>query len=183
MGVAFIFFCFLLYIYRHLHYSRFFPYFHTIRLMGITTSLVSENRRARFDFEFIQEFDAGIVLFGYEVKAAKAGRFDITGSFIQVRNSSAYLIGSRITLLQPKNSPSDYTDRRDRQLLLSRQEINILAGSLHTKGLTVIPVNVFIKKGLVKVHLALAKPKKNFDKKDAIRQRDLDRDMARDASF
>ncbi|MEN9342000.1 MAG: hypothetical protein RIQ54_256 [Candidatus Parcubacteria bacterium] len=151
--------------------------------MGTPLFIVSENRRARFDFQFLQEFDAGIVLFGYEVKAAKAGRFDIAGSFVQIRDSSAYLIGSRISLLQPKNSPATYTERRDRQLLLSETEIKLLAGSLHTKGLTVVPISVFIKRGLVKVHIALAKPKKNFDKKDAIRQRDLDRDMARAASF
>ncbi len=148
-----------------------------------TSSIVSENRRARFDFEFLEEYTAGVVLHGYEVKSAKAGRFDISGSYVVVRGGVPYLLGARIALLQPKNAPKDYGEDRTRELLLHTKEIADIATALAQKGLTCVPKNVFIKKGLVKLSIAIAKPKKNFDKKEVIRQRDLDRDMARSASF
>lgn len=141
--------------------------------------IVAENRRACFDYEILQTFTAGIALLGYEVKSAKAGRMQLTGSYAIIDGATPKLLNTTISLLQPKNAPEDYDEKRTRVLLLQKQEIDFLSGKLKEKQLTLVPICVFIKTGLVKIELGLARSRKNFDKREYIKKRETDNDMRR----
>ena len=122
----------------------------------------AENRKAYFNYEVIEKITAGIELFGFEVKAIKAGRMSLDGSYAVIRGNEAFLIGAGIPSLQPKNTPNDYDERRNRKLLLTKKEIKKLAGSEKQNGLTLIALSVYNMGHKIKVELGLAKGKKKF---------------------
>lgn len=140
---------------------------------------LSENRRARFDYEALETFEAGLVLAGYEVKAAKAGRAQIAGAHVMRRGTELFLENAAIAPYQPKNVPEGYNEKRARKLILSRKEIDFLIGKLREKGLTIIPLELYTKSALVKVKIALARPKKKGDKREAIIKKTVERDIRR----
>jgi SsrA-binding protein len=139
----------------------------------------ADNRKAHFNYEFLEEFEAGIELLGFEVKSIRAGRFSLDGSHVTVRGGEAFLIGANCTPLQPKNIPSDYDARRHRKLLLSKNEIAELAGNEAKKGLTIVPISVYNKGRRIKVRIAIARGKRQFDKRASIQKREVDRDIER----
>ncbi|MBI3589538.1 MAG: SsrA-binding protein SmpB, partial [Candidatus Liptonbacteria bacterium] len=118
---------------------------------------LSENRRARFDYEILETFEAGVELTGQEVKSAKGGQFNLNSSYAVLKNNEAWLLNSQIPAYQPKNAPADYNPERTRRLLLHSSEIKSLTGRLHEKGLSLIPLNAHIKKNLVKLELGLSR--------------------------
>lgn len=137
------------------------------------------NRKARFNYEFLEEFEAGIELLGLEVPAIRAGRLSLDGSYISIRGGEAFLIGASLTPLQPKNVRGEYDTMRPRKLLLSRQDIARLAGFEAKKGLTLIPISMYNKKRHIKVHIAIARGKKEFDKRETLKKRESERDVQR----
>ena len=139
----------------------------------------AENRKAYFNYEIIEKITAGIELLGFEVKAIKAGRMSLDGSYAVIRGNEAFLIGSGITSLQPKNTPKDYDERRNRKLLLTKKEIKHLAGSEKQNGLTIIALSVYNVGYKIKVELGLAKGKKKSDKRESIKKRESDREIRR----
>jgi SsrA-binding protein len=139
-----------------------------------------ENRKAYFNYEIKEKIEAGIELLGFEVKAIKKGLANLTSCFCIIRGNEAYLVGMKISPYQPANTPKDYDPERSRRLLLSKKEIKKLDEVDNVKGLTLIPVSLYNKKGLVKVSLAIAKGKKTFDKRETIKKRDLDREIRRE---
>lgn len=140
---------------------------------------LAENKRARFDYEILETFEAGIELFGHEVKSIRAGRLNLSGSYVIVRGEEAYLINADLPPYQPLNTPSDYDPKRARRLLLRREEIKELMGRVKESGLTILPLNVYTKGSLIKLKIGLGKPKKKSDKREAIKRRETDREMRR----
>lgn len=140
---------------------------------------LSENRKAYFHYEIVEAFEAGIELKGYEVKAVKAGRANIAGSFATVKDNQIWLTGANIPPYQSKNTPADYDPTRSRRLLLNRKEIVYLIGKMTSDRLTLVPLKLYTKTNLIKVELGLARGKKQFEKREAIKNRETQREISR----
>ena len=141
---------------------------------------LAENRKARFDYEILKTFAAGIELLGLEVKSVRDGKISLAGAFIAIRGGEAFLIGADIPPYQPKNAPQEYDATRARKLLLSQAEIEELRDAESTKGLTIVPLSVYNKGRFLKLDLAIARGKKKFDKRQAIKKRDVERELKRE---
>ena len=134
------------------------------------------NKRATFDYQLGDKFEAGIKLFGGEVKAVKLGHADLTGSFVRVIGLEANLVNATIFPYEFAG-PDTYEQKRTRKLLLHKKEILSLKSKTDASNLTIVPVSLYTRHGLIKVELSLGKPKKKVDKKEALRRRDIDRDI------
>ncbi len=139
----------------------------------------ADNRKALFDFEILKTFTAGLELLGLEVKAIREGKMNLRGSFVAVRGSEAFLIGADIQPYQPKNAPLEYDGTRPRKLLLTKAEVEELAEAEGTKGLTIVPLSVYNKGRFLKLDLAIGRGKKVYDKRQAIKKRDIEREINR----
>jgi SsrA-binding protein len=137
------------------------------------------NRKAHFNYEFLEELEAGIELVGLEVPAIRAGRMSLDGSYITIRGGEAFLVGASLSPIQPKNIADSYDPARMRKLLLNKTDIARLAGFEAKKGLTIVPVSVYNKGRRLKVRIAIARGKREFDKRDSIKKRESDRDIQR----
>lgn len=138
------------------------------------------NKKAQFDYEILQKYEAGIELFGFEVKSLKKGQGSLEGAHITIRGGEAYLINMQIPPYQPKNTPKDYEPTRNRRLLLTKNEIESLGKNENQKGLTVVPISVYNKGSKVKVEIAIVRGKKQHDKRESIKKRDTEREIRRD---
>jgi SsrA-binding protein len=137
------------------------------------------NKKAHFDYEILDTIEAGIVLSGTEVKAIKTGHGSLMGAFAIIRSGEAWLINANIPPYQPKNTPKSYEPERSRKLLLNKKEINYLIGKTQEKGLTLVPIKLYNKKGKIKLEIGLGKGKKKFDKREAIKKKDMKREIER----
>lgn len=133
------------------------------------------NKKAGFDYEFLEKLDAGMELKGYEVKAVKSGRMNLEGSYVIIRGGEAFLINASIAPLQPKNIPSGYDPSRTRRLLLTKKELKYLTGKGQEKGLTLVPIRCYDRKNFVKLEFAIARKKKKHDKRESIKDRETKR--------
>jgi SsrA-binding protein len=140
---------------------------------------LAENRKARFNFELLEEFEAGIELVGTEVKSLKKGQASLDGSYILVRGGEAFVANLHIPPFQEKNAPENYESRRLRRVLLTKTEIKKLADADSKNGLTIVPLAVYNKGVRLKLRLAIARGKKSFDKRESIKKRDVERDLRR----
>ena len=140
--------------------------------------IIATHRRARFDYEIVDTIEAGLVLVGPEVKSLRAGKASLSDSYATVRRGEAWLHNAHISPYD-KAGRDNPEPRRDRKLLLHRAEIGRLQGKLAEKGLTLIPLKLYLKNGRVKVQLGLARGKRTYDKRQAIRKREEERDMKR----
>lgn len=139
----------------------------------------ASNRKAHFNYELRDRFEAGLALKGHEVKAIKAGKLTLLGARVIIRGGEVYLIGAGLEPYQPHNLPPNLEPGRPLRLLLTKKEIKALAASGHGRGLTIIPVSVYNKGGRLKLELAVARGKKQYDKREAIKRRDVKRQMDR----
>src|SRR3989339_1005739 len=130
------------------------------------------NRRAFYDYEIQDRFEAGINLYGYEVKAVKTGHADLSGSFVRIMGSEAYIVNAKIFPYQP-GQIEGYDDRRTRKLLLHKREIISLKSKTEGANLTLVPLSIYLKRGFVKVEVGLGKGKKKYEKKEAKKRRDI----------
>lgn len=142
-------------------------------------SEITTNKKAYFDYEILETYEAGIELLGLEVKSIKAGYINLTGSHVIIRHNEAWLINTDITPYQPANTPSDYDQKRNRRLLLHAEEIKELIGKTHEKGLTIIPLKVYNKGRRIKIELGLGRGKKKYDKRQVIKKREAKREIDR----
>lgn len=140
----------------------------------------TENRKAHFDYEILEKYEAGIELLGTEVKSVRSGRMSLEGAFVVIRGGEAFLINSNIPPYQIKNAPKDYDPIRNRKLLLTKKEIKKLADSEKNKSLTIVPISVYNKNRKIKVNVALVKGKKQHDKRENIKKRETDREIRRE---
>lgn len=137
------------------------------------------NKKASFDYEILEKYEAGLQLLGFEVKAIKTGHAHLAGSYVVVRQNEAWLLNADIPPYQPGNTPVDYDTKRRRRLLLRRQEIAELTGKIKEKHLTVVPLRLYIKKRMVKIELGLGRGKKKSDKREVIKRREANREIER----
>tara|TARA_B100000945_G_scaffold215985_1_gene174111 strand:+ start:600 stop:1070 length:471 start_codon:yes stop_codon:yes gene_type:complete len=140
--------------------------------------IVCNNRKAVFNYFFLELMEAGIVLKGSEVKSLRDGKANITDAYANDSNGEIYLINSHIPLYK-ESSYNNHSPRDMRKLLLKKKEINKIIGKINREGLTVVPTKVYFKKGKAKIQLAIAKGKKLYDKRSVKKQRDWQREQAR----
>lgn len=138
---------------------------------------ITINKRAYFDYQILETYEAGIELKGFEVKAVKTGRINLTGSYAIIKDNQLWLLNADIPPYQPKNTPSDYDSKRTRRLLVKKSEIKNLMGRVKEKGLTLVPLKVYTKKNRIKIEIGLAKSKKKYDKREVIKEREAQRQI------
>lgn len=134
------------------------------------------NRRAFYDYEILERFEAGINLYGSEVKAIREGRADLTGSHVRIIGSEAYLINAKIFPYQYARL-EQYDEQRTRKLLLHKNQIIALKSKIEGENLTIVPLSLYTKDRFIKVELALAKGKKKYEKKEALKRKDRQREL------
>jgi len=138
--------------------------------------VLASNRRALHDYHIVETEEAGIALSGTEVKAARTGKVQLKDSFVEFRNGQAWLVGAHISPYSHGNR-ENHPPERERRLLLKRRQIERFFGRTLTKGFTVVPLSVYLKGNWIKVEVALAQGKKLYDKRQAERERELDREV------
>jgi SsrA-binding protein len=137
---------------------------------------LASNRKARHDYEVLETFEAGLQLAGTEVKAARQGRVQLKDSYVEIREGQAFLVGAHIGAYTHGNR-ENHEPERPRKLLLHRREIDRVFGQIQQKGLSVVPLEVYLKGPWVKAELALVRGKKLFDKRETEKRKTLDREM------
>jgi len=147
--------------------------------MAETVKEIARNKKARFDYEIVETFEAGIVLVGSEVKSLRQKKASIQEAYARIKNSEIFLTGMNIAIYEMANR-FNHEPVHDRKLLLHRHEIKRLTGKVQEKGFTLVPLRLYFKNGKVKVELGLARGKAKYDKRRDIQQRDVDREIQRE---
>lgn len=141
--------------------------------------VVSDNRHARFQYEILETYEAGIELLGTEVKSIREGKVNLRDGFALIRDGEALLLNVHISPHRTASQFFNHDPRRTRKLLLHKEEIRKLLGRVEQQGLTLVPLKMYMKRGWVKVDIGLARGKKLYDKREDIKKRDDQRDMQR----
>lgn len=147
--------------------------------------IIADNKKAKFNYEILETFEAGLVLYGHEVKSLRTKGASLSGSYIVINKNSKgnpeiFWIGGIIHPYQPLNTQENYDPKRDRKLLLNNKEISYLVGKSNEKGLTLVPLLVYTKKHKIKISFGLARGKKKADKRESIKNRDIDKKIKRE---
>lgn len=142
-------------------------------------SVYISNKKAHFNFEILKDYEAGVVLYGHEAKAIRAGKGKLEGAHVVVRGGEAFLVGASISPYQVANTPKKYDPERARKLLLSRKELHELELQGEQAGLTIVPLKWYNNRQKIKLEIALARGKKKADKRESIKQRDTKREIDR----
>lgn len=144
-------------------------------------AVLAVNKRAGFDYEISQKFEAGLVLSGHETKSAKAGHISLKGSFVTTKNvpgkalPDLYLVNAHISLYKHASSVTNYEPTRSRKLLLKKSEIKYLVGKKQEQGLTLVPIKMYTKHSFVKLEFGIGRGKKKYDKREDIKKREENR--------
>ena len=133
------------------------------------------NPKATFDYQILEKLESGIVLAGHEVKAIKSGRVSVKGSYVKIIGEEAWLVGAIVSPYQAGNVSPDYDSQRSRKLLLKRSELKYLIGKSQEMGLTLVPLRIYDKKGFIKIEVGIGRGKKKYDKREAIKKREVER--------
>lgn len=140
---------------------------------------LANNKHALFNYTLLEEFEAGIILSGQEVKAAKLGQINLKGSYVSIEGEEAWLKNCHISRYKLAGPDSSYDPTRKRKLLLNKKEIQKLSFKVKNEGLTIVPTSIYTKGTLLKVKIALSRGKKKFDKRELIKKRETDRKISR----
>jgi SsrA-binding protein len=144
-------------------------------------AVLAKNKRAFFDYEIKDKYEAGIALLGHEVKSVKTGHVSLKGAFVTIKSSGPnpemYLTNAFIPLYKKATTISDYSPERPRKLLLKKKEISHLIGKKQEQGLTLVPIKIYTKRNLIKLEFGIGRGKKKYDKREDIKKRDVERDM------
>ncbi len=141
---------------------------------------IIQNRKVSHNYEILDKIEAGIVLFGYEVKAIRAAHMSLDGAYVLIdKADKVQLVGANIKPIQPENVPDSYVETRPRELLLKKKQIAELKLKTEQIGHTLIPLSIYSKEGLIKVEIALAKGKRKFDKRETLKKKDAQREIDR----
>ncbi len=146
---------------------------------SVTSGTMATNRRVRFDYHLLDDFEAGIVLKGSEIKSIREAKVDISNAYVRVADGEAWLVNAYIAPYDNAGVWSQHEPLRDRKLLLHRREIEFLRGRVEQQGLTIVVQRIYIVRGVAKAAIALARGKQQWDRRETIRRRDQERDMAR----
>jgi len=150
--------------------------------------ILAKNKKALAEYEILETLEAGIQLYGCEVKSVKKGRISLSGAFVIIQGGEAYLLNAYIPPYQPKNIPErvlkemggKYDPERKRKLLLKKEEILNLFGKMKQKHLTIIPLKVYTKNAKIKVEIALARKKRKFEKKQKLKEKVIEREIEKE---
>jgi SsrA-binding protein len=142
--------------------------------------VLAENKKAYFNYQILEKFEAGIVLQGQEVKSIKTRGVNLAGSYAVIKDEELFWIGAKIPPYQPKNAPPNYETERSRKLLLRKKEIKRLIGKSKEKSLTLIPLRVYTKNARIKLEFGVAKGKRKVDKRELIKKREIERNIERE---
>jgi len=156
------------------HFLLFFNNWGTITLMALV-----KNKKAYFNFTILDSYEAGVELFGFEVKSLKEGQGSLEGAYVIIRGGEAFLVSAYIPPYQLANTPKNYDPYRIRRLLLHKKEIGMLVGNEKQKGLTIVPLSLYNKGGKIKAEIAVVRGKKSHDKRETIKKRESQRDINR----
>ncbi len=137
---------------------------------------LAKNKKAFFDYEILDTFEAGMVLHGYEVKAIRAKQINLKGSHVSIRDGEAWLENVQIAAYQPKNQPEE-NGKRKRKLLLNRKEIDKLEHQAKMPGTTIVPLKVFLLNNRIKIKIGVCRGKKQHDKRESLKKKDIDREL------
>ena len=144
-------------------------------------STLAYNKRASYDYEILEKYEAGLVLLGHEVKSIKTGHISLKGSYVTAKTENGktefYLTNAHIPLYKHASTIIDYDPERPRKLLLSKKEISRLIGKKKEQGLTLVPIKVYTKHSLIKMEFGIGKGKKMIDKRESIKKREMDRSI------
>lgn len=141
---------------------------------------LAHNKKATFNYEILDKFDAGIELLGTEVKSLRNKGGSLEGAHVIIRGHEAFLVNANIDAHQPKNAPKTYDSRRNRRLLLTKKELSELVGKEKQKGLTIVPISLYTKGRHIKLSFGVGKGKKKYDKREDLKKKDSARDSARE---
>lgn len=158
-------------------------YYDILNLKSIILNLMPSlayNKRANFDYEISEKYEAGLILFGHEVKAVKTGHVSLKGAYVTVKKAGLktpelILINAHIPLYEKASTVTGYEPTRPRQLLVKKQELARLVGKKQEQGLTLVPIKLYTRRNLIKLEFGLGRGKKKYDKREAIKKRELDR--------
>lgn len=139
----------------------------------------ANNSRAGFDYEIIETMEAGLVLKGYEVRSIKTGKVSIKGAYVKMLGGAPYLVGATIAPYQIGNVPETYDPQAMRKLLMGKKQLAGLVALSQSQGLTLVPLKLYDKKGMIKLLVGIAKGKKKYDKREAIKKKDVQRSRER----
>ena len=144
--------------------------------------VLARNKRAYYDYEISDKYEAGLILYGHEVKSVKTGHISLKGAYVTVKRSAKvlpelYLINAHIPKYAKASTIADYDPTRSRKLLLHSREINKLIGKKTEQGLTLVPLKIYTKHSLIKLEFGIGRGKKKIDKREAIKKRELDRQI------
>ncbi len=140
--------------------------------------IISRNRKAKFEYELFEKYEAGIELRGTEIKSIRAGQVSLSEAYVRTNGRQAWLVGAHIAPYD-QASVFNHDPDRERRLLLHKREISDLWDGVRLKGMTIVPTMLYLRDGLAKVEIALAKGKKQYDKRQAIKKRDMAREVDR----
>mgnify|MGYP001607134158 CR=1 FL=1 len=148
-----------------------------------TMTTYVENKKAAFDYEILEKYEAGLVLSGMEVKSIRAGHISLKGAFITFHGNNAMLTNAHIAKYKYSGKSLGYEPEKSRQILLKKRENNHLRGKMQEKGLTVIPLSVYTKGRHIKMEIAVCRGKKKYDKRESIKKREIRVEMARELTL
>lgn len=140
---------------------------------------IANNRKAFYEYHIIEEYDCGIVLLGSEVKSIRMGNVTISDSFVYIKDGEVWIKNLKVARYKQAHRLEVHDENRDKKLLLTRKQIEKIGKSLQDTGITCVPLSIFIKDNRIKVKIAVAKGKKLYDKRSAIKDRDIKRDLQR----
>lgn len=156
---------------RWVHIEKYRLLIYNIKVM----SVISINKRANFDYEILEKFEAGMVLTGQEVKSIKTGHISLAGAFVTLKGSEAWLTNAHVPPYKMAGQVLDYDPTRPRKLLLRKQELSSLYGKIKQKGLTLVPIRVYTKGNKIKLEFGIGRGKKKYEKRDLIKKREVDK--------
>lgn len=140
--------------------------------------VVSTNKKARFEYFILETYEAGLVLKGTEIKSVRKGQISLQEAYVRTNGSEIWLVGAHIAPYEHASS-NQHDPKRDRKLLMHKKEIRKLWDEVRIEGMTIVPIRVYLKAGKAKLEIGLAKGKKQFDKREAIKEKDIEREASR----
>jgi SsrA-binding protein len=152
-----------------------------LKLKVMDVKVVSTNKKARFEYFILETYEAGLVLKGTEIKSVRKGQISLQEAYVRTNGSEIWLVGAHIAPYEHASS-NQHDPKRDRKLLMHKKEIRKLWDEVRIKGMTIVPIRVYLKAGKAKLEIGLAKGKKQFDKREAIKEKDIEREASRNRS-
>ncbi|MEY4744150.1 MAG: hypothetical protein RL272_95 [Candidatus Parcubacteria bacterium] len=140
---------------------------------------LAENKKAKFEYQILDTFEAGLMLLGHEVKSVRLGRMSLLGAYVTISRGALWLVGAHIQRYPQAGPLIEYDPDRNRKMLVHKREIAKLAGKMEQKGLTLVPLSVYTKGSKIKLSFGLARGKKLYEKKETIKRRESDREIRR----